>query len=67
LLVFHRYKQQRFQIVAFFPPAITFLADSAVFPRDDVRPPEQTARIGFTGLSVRAETLGFGMLRIAME
>ena len=36
-------------------------------PRDDVRPPEQTARISLAGFPVRAKTLRFGMLHVAME
>jgi hypothetical protein len=55
LFVFQRYRQQRFEIIAFLPAAIAFLADSAVFPRDDVCTPEETARIGFARLSIRAD------------
>jgi len=67
LFIFQRDRQQRFEIIALLPAAIAFLADPAVFRRDDVRTPEQAARISLAGLPVRAKTLRFGMLHVAIE
>src|SRR5579864_7964716 len=67
LFVFERHKQQRFQIITFLPAAIAFLSDPAVSPRDDVRTPEQTARIGLAGFPVGAKTFGFRMLPVAIQ
>jgi hypothetical protein len=67
LFIFQRYRQQRFQIIAFFPASVTFLADPAVFRRDDVCTPEKTACIAFARLSVRPEAFGFRMLHVAIE